>query len=131
MRSNLTLATLVLGALTLAPALHAQDRSVAESILTAPEIRELVKTRAAERRGHRAALDAFLEREDVRRIARDAGIEIHDVRTASASLDDEDLRRLAPRLREAEAGLAGGDTIVLSSTAVIIGLLVLILILVA
>lgn len=86
---------------------------------------------AAESGAERAELRAFLERPEVREIAENGGVDIKTAQAAVAALDDDDLNRLSGHLTEAQATLAGGDTIVISTTAIIIGLLVLIVILVA
>jgi len=131
MRSPLAISTLAAGIMLLPNVVQAQDVPESRSILSASELRDLVAARVAEDRDDRSALDRFLARGDVRRVARDAGIELLDVRSAAASLDEDEVRRLAPRLREAEAALAGGEVVTISTTAIIIGLLILIVILVA
>ena len=78
----------------------------------------------------RAELRAFLERPEVREIAADAGLDVLSAKTAVASLDADEIRDLSARVDQVDAALAGGDTVVISTTAIIIGLLILILILV-
>lgn len=91
----------------------------------------IATSHAAESGAERAELRAFLERPEVREIAENGGVDIKTAQAAVAALDADDLNRLSGHLTEAQAALAGGDTIVISTTAIIIGLLVLIVILVA
>lgn len=95
------------------------------------ELDELVQRRVEARAADRATLEAFLGRPEVRRIAAGAGIDIRRAETAVALLAPEDAAALATQAKRLDPALAGGDKIVISTTAVIIGLLVLILILVA
>lgn len=131
MRSNTLRNTLAMGALMAVASPVAAQESTGESILTPGEVDALVSSEVEAAAVERSALVRFLEREEVASVAGAAGIDIGDVRSAAGTLTDEEVRRLAPRVRLAEEALAGGDTIVISSTVVIIGLLVLILILVA
>jgi hypothetical protein len=79
----------------------------------------------------RAELEAFLARPEVRDIAESGGIDILTAQAAAATLSTSDIQRLSGPLAQADAALAGGDTVVISTTAIIIGLLILIVILVA
>ncbi len=108
--------------------LEAQDGS---SVLTGDEARRLVSERTETTAADRAALDAFLDTRAVRDVSRAAGIDIGRLESAVATLGDAEIERLRPRLGDAEAALAGGDTLVIGSTTIIIALLILILILVA
>lgn len=119
---------LAVACLVFAAPLGAQE---AESVLSGDEVRQLVTERSAELSENRSALARFLERADVRRIAASVGIDIETVESATATLSDEEVGRLAPRVRDAEKALAGGEAIVISTTAIIIGLLILIVVLVA
>lgn len=79
----------------------------------------------------RAELRSFLQQPEVQRVASDAGIDLMTAETAVASLDAEEIRQLSGPLAQVDAALAGGDRIVITTTAIIIGLLVLIIILVS
>ncbi len=67
----------------------------------------------------------------MREIADQAGIDIRTAETAVASLSAEEIDSLSGDLAAAETALAGGDTLVISSTAIIIALLILLVVLVA
>lgn len=79
----------------------------------------------------RGAVRAFLDREDVQAAAAEAGIEVDRLKQGVETLTADQASRLAERVQDVEQQLAGGDTLVISATAVIIALLVIILILVA
>jgi hypothetical protein len=75
----------------------------------------------------RQAIQIMLQRADVRQIAGAAGLDLERASAAAAVLSGPSLEKLAAQAREVNAGLVGGDTIVLSVTAVIIILLIIIL----
>lgn len=105
---------------------------IAQEHAVSPETLDAIAVDHASAAGaDRAELRAFLQRPEVRSIADDAGIDVQTAATAVASLSDGDVADLSGRLAQAEAALAGGDRVVISTTAIIIGLLLLILILVA
>lgn len=76
----------------------------------------------------RAALQSFLATEDARNTAARFGVDAADLSAGVATLDDRTVDRLAERHGIGDRALAGGDRIVISTTAVIIALLVLILV---
>lgn len=78
----------------------------------------------------RAELRAFLARPAVADIAAQAGIDIVTVRTATAVLGADEVREISMQVGQFDAALAGGDSVVISTTAIIVGLLILILVLV-
>lgn len=129
-RTTSVLAVSVLAGSLLALPADAQETGEA-SILTPEETRDLVGERVEATADRRDALDAFLEKPEVRKVAEGAGIDIRRVESAAATLSDAELERLEPRLDAAEKALAGGDTLVIGSTTIIIALLVIILIIVA
>lgn len=79
----------------------------------------------------RAELRSFLQRPEVRRIAAETGIDVVRAETAVASLGAAEVRQLSGQLAQVDAALSGGDSIVISTTALIIALLVLLIVLVA
>jgi hypothetical protein len=79
----------------------------------------------------RETVRQFLQRDDVKAVAGKAGIDIGRAETAVAALDASELAALAAQARHAEGQLAGGQSVTISATWIIIGLLVLILIIVA
>jgi hypothetical protein len=74
----------------------------------------------------------LLERDEVRTLAGGVGLDLRRAADAIATLEGEELATLAEQARQVEGTLAGGQsTVTVSTTLIIIGLLVLILIIVA
>lgn len=113
----------------LAPAeLTAQEGHV----LTSDELDRAAATAVEEAEADRRAVLEVLERSRVRRVAEGIGLDLVRAREAVATLDGEELSRLAERAREVDGALSGGaDTVTISVTTLIIVLLVLLIILVA
>lgn len=109
----------------------AQEAEANAHTVSSAEISRTVAEHADRGADDRAVIRRVLEHSDARRIARTVGIELEQAEAAAATLDGEELARVATLARQAEAALVGGDAIVISSTALIIGLLVLLVILVA
>ena len=80
----------------------------------------------------RADVLRVLGNSEVKAVAEKAGLDLRRATTAVASLDGEDLARVAAQARQVDQALAGGQSrVVISTTLIIIALLVLILIIVA
>jgi len=80
----------------------------------------------------REAVRLFLQRADVRAIAGKSGIDIRRAESAVAAMDASEVANMAAQARAASETLAGGQgSVTISTTAIIIGLLVLILLIVA
>jgi len=76
----------------------------------------------------RAAIQRALEQPAVRTLAAELGVDIRRAQDAAATLEGEQLAELAARAAEVNQALAGGQSrITISTTFLIIGLLVLIL----
>jgi hypothetical protein len=86
--------------------------------------------RAADR--DRETVRLFLERADVKAVAGKYGIDIRRAETAVAAMDASEVAQIAAQARSADETLAGGQSkVTISTTTIIIGLLVLILLIVA
>ena len=120
-------ATAMLG-LALPATAVAQERA---HVVSPETLDAIAATHAATLDAERAELRSFLQRPEVREIASDAGIDVMTAQTAVASLSAGEIRQLTGQLAQVDAALAGGDSVVISTTAIILGLLILILILVA
>jgi hypothetical protein len=73
-----------------------------------------------------------LEHPDVQAVAAGAGIDIRRATSAVATLDGAELASLAAQAAQVDAALAGGQSrVTISTTLLIVGLLLLILIIVA
>jgi len=80
----------------------------------------------------RADVLRVLENPAVKETAARAGIDLRQAASAVATIDSQQLGALAAQARQAEQALAGGQSkITISTTVIIIGLLVLILLIVA
>ena len=125
-----TLASIVFVMFSLVAVIPAQaqtSHSAPQSALDAA-----VQDHAAARSADRETVLRLLERPDVQAIAGDLGLDLRRAQSAVATLDGDQLAELAAQARQAEQGLAGGQSrVVLSTTVIIIALLVLILIIVA
>ena len=88
---------------------------------------------------HATAADAdrdtvrrLLARPEVRELAGGMGLDLRRASDAVGTLEGQDLAAVAAQARQAESALAGGQSsVTISTTLIIIGLLVLILIIVA
>lgn len=86
---------------------------------------------AAKKQADRQAVLDVLQREDVRKIAGQAGLSLAKAEAAVGTLDAKELAQVAEQARQVNDALAGGQTITLSVWLIIIALLILILVLVA
>lgn len=102
-----------------------------EHVVTQDELQAAVDGQASREAEDRAFIRRLLQRPEVRRVAGEAGLDVQRARAAAATLEGEELDRVAGLAREADAALVGGDVYTITSTTLIIILLVLILIIVA
>ncbi|CAN5869503.1 hypothetical protein BH24ACI5_BH24ACI5_21080 [soil metagenome] len=120
---RLTLAV-CLAVLFMAPAASAQSNVIGKSALD-----KAVQERVASDQTDRAAIQALLERAEVREVAGKAGLSLDKALAAVSTLQGDDLRQLADQARHADNQLAGGaSTVVISTTTILIVLLVVLLI---
>lgn len=102
-----------------------------EHITSDADLRSAVAERTDREAADRAVLERLLEREEVREIAGEAGLDLERAKDAVPQLDGKELDRLASMAVDAEDALAGGQaTVTITYTAVIIALLVIILLVV-
>lgn len=92
------------------------------------EIQARIDQQIGQANADRQAIQTMLQREDVRRIAGSAGLDLERAGAAAGILSGASLETLAAQAREVNASLVGGDsTVVISATTLIIILLILIL----
>jgi hypothetical protein len=116
----------ILAVLFIAPAARAQSHVIDRSALD-----KAVQQRVSQEQTDRQAIHALLQRPEVRDLAARAGLSLARAEAAVATLDGEDLARIASQARQVQNDLAGGaSTIVISTTTIIIVLLIIILIVV-
>ena len=102
---------------------HVADQSTLDQVV-ADHIRQKADDREAIRR--------VLEIQQVREVAEGIGLDLKRAETAVAALDDAEVGLIAAQARAVNDVLAGGQsTVTISTTVIIIGLLVLILLIVA
>jgi hypothetical protein len=104
-----------------AQATHAAPQSALDAAL-----QQHVSTSTADR----ALVLRLLERDEVKKVAGDAGFDLRRAAGAVATLEGQDLANAAAQARQVERALAGGQSITISTTLIIIALLVIILIVV-
>jgi hypothetical protein len=83
---------------------------------------------AAKKQSDRQAILNVLQREEVRKVAKEAGLPIDKAAAAVATLDGAELAQVAAQAQQVNDALAGGQTITLSVWLIIIALLIIILI---
>jgi hypothetical protein len=128
MRMSLSVLPFVLAALIAAPRVSAQSIHAAPQAALDAALQQHVTASAADR----AEVLRLLDRAEVKAAAGQAGIDLRDVSAAVATLDAEQLAAVSAQARQVSDALAGGQSrVVISTTAIIIGLLVLILLVVA
>ena len=136
MRSTCSLLALVLSVLMAAPRIQAssgesktaQPTHIAGQNLLDDAAQE--HARAADR--NRETVRLFLERADVKAIAGKYGIDVRRAESAVTAMDASEIAQIAAQARAADETLAGGQSkVTISTTTIIIGLLVLILLIVA
>jgi hypothetical protein len=90
-----------------------------------------VQQRTAQDQADRDAILTLLERQDVREVARQAGLSIEKATAAVSTLQGDELRQVAAQANAVNNELAGGaTTVVITTTTIIIILLIIILIVV-
>jgi hypothetical protein len=106
---------------------HAQVSHAAPQSVLDSAVQDHVTNEAADRE----TVQRLLERPEVQSLAHDLGLDMRQAKSAVSTLDAGQLATAAAQARQAEQGLAGGQSsITISTTMIIIGLLVLILIVV-
>ena len=102
---------------------HVADQATLDQVV-ADHVRQKADDREAIRR--------VLEIQHVREVAEGIGLDLKRAETAVAALDDAEVGLIAAQARAVNDVLAGGQsTVTISTTVIIIGLLVLILLIVA
>ena len=128
MRTSVSILAMVGLVLALGSGISAQTSHAAPQSSLDAALQEHVASVAADR----ALVLRVLDSADVKAVAGRVGIDMRQAHSAVATLQGEELGRVATQARQVDQALAGGaSTVVISTTAIIIGLLVLILIIVA
>ena len=114
--------------LTIVPKVGAQTTHTAPQAALDAALQQHVAGATADRE----TVMRLLDRPEVRALAGNMGLDLQRAKGAVSTLDGRQLTDLATQAQQAEEGLAGGQSsITVSTTMIIIGLLVLILVIVA
>jgi hypothetical protein len=128
MRTSVSVLAILLTVLTAVPRVYAQESHAASQSAIDQALEQHVSSVAADR----ADVLRVLEHPAVKDVASRAGIDLRRAASAVASVDGQDLGALAAQARQADQALSGGQSkVTISTTVIIIGLLVLILLIVA
>ena len=128
MRMLASIVVLMVSLVAVIPPAHAQTSHAAPQAALDAAVQDHAATAAADRE----TVLRLLERPEVRAVAGDLGLDLRRAQSAVLTLDAQQLTELAAQARQAEQGLAGGQsTVTISTTLIIIALLILIIILVA
>jgi hypothetical protein len=128
MRMLASIVVLMVSLVAVIPPAHAQTSHAAPQAALDAAVQGHAATAAADRE----TVLRLLERPEVRAVAGDLGLDLRRAQSAVLTLDAQQLTELAAQARQAEQGLAGGQsTVTISTTVIIIALLILIIILVA
>ncbi len=128
MRTSISALTIVLTITTIVPVASAQTGHVASQKAIDAALQERVTATEADRE----RVLRLLERPEIRDLAGHVGLDLREAKDAVATLDGDELAVLATQAQKVESALVGGQsTVTISTTMIIIGLLVLILLVVA
>jgi len=118
----------LLCAFSVSPSVSAQQRHAADQAI----LDQVVADHVQQAGDDREAILRVLEFEQVRELAGRVGLDLKHAEAAVTTLDDGELGVIAAQARTVNDALVGGQShITISTTVIIIGLLVLILIIVA
>ena len=115
---------ILLAVLMMAPAAQAQTH-----VIGAQQLAKAVQQRVSQEQADREAIASLLQRDEVRQIAKRAGLSLDKAQAAVSTLDGDQLRDLATQARAVTNDLEGGaTTVVITTTTIIIILLIVIII---
>ncbi|HET9952643.1 MAG TPA: PA2779 family protein [Candidatus Eisenbacteria bacterium] len=97
-------------------------------VVGAADIQAQIDKQVDREAADRQAIQDLLRRPDVRRIAGAAGLDIERATAAASVLSGSELKDIAARAQEVNAGVGGAKSVTLSVTAIIIIILLIILI---
>ena len=96
-------------------------------VITEADIQARIDRRVDNEAQDRQAIQDLLRRPDVRRIAGSAGLDIKRASAAAGVLSGPELKEIAARAREIDAGAGGSEKVTISVTTIIIILLLIII----
>lgn len=125
-RSALSVALVLSFLATVLPAGAQTSHSASQSAIDAA-----LQQKVAQGQADRDAVLRLLDRPEVAAVAGDAGLDLRRAKDAVSTMNAQEVAALATQASQVEQSLAGGQSITISTTLLIIGLLVLILIILA
>lgn len=137
MRSTCSVLAVVLSVLMAVPRIQASSQGSTDGvpqthIAGQTALDTVVQEHAQTTDRDRETVRQFVQRADVRALAGKYGLDIRRADTAVTMMNASELASVAAQAREADEALAGGQSkVTISTTTIIIGLLVLILLIVA
>ena len=125
--SRTSLSMVLSFAVLMPPVGRAEQRHIADRNTLERMVAEQVRQQEADRQ----VIRDVLKRDEVRDVARKAGLDVVRAEAAVATLSGTELQDAARRARKVNERLVGGGNVTISTTTIIIALLVVILIIVA
>jgi hypothetical protein len=98
----------------------------AQQVVGEADLNAAVVDRADAAELDRQELRALLQRDDVRRLVSERGIDLDRLEDAIGTLGGADLERIAPLVQQVNGELVGGQAITLTATTIIVVLLLII-----
>ena len=118
--------------LLLCGALFGANLAAQQHVVDTAELQQLLNTRADDEEALRAVVHRVLAQPEVEQVAQGLGVDLGRAVDAVSTLDGAELAQIAAQAHTVDTSLAGGQgTITVSTTVIIIGLLILILLVVA
>ena len=128
MRTSVSTLAILLTVLIAVPLVHAQVPHAASPSAIDLALQQHVSSATADR----ADVLRVLDNAEVKAVAGRVGVDLRRAASAVSTIDGQELTQIAAQARQVERALAGGQsTVTISTTMIIIGLLVLILLIVA
>ena len=127
MRMSALLVALVFSFVALAPPAGAQTSHSAPQSAIDAALQQKVSSGNADRE----AVLRLLERPEVQAVAGQAGIDLRSAKDAVSTLNGPQLTELAAQASQVDRALAGGQSLTINTTLLIIGLLILVVLILA
>ena len=127
MRTSALLVALVFSFVAIAPPAGAQTSHSAPQSAIDAALQQKVSSDVTDRE----TVLRLLERSEVQAVAGQAGIDLRSARDAVSTITGPQLTELAAQASQVEQALAGGQSITLNTTLLIIGLLLVIVLILA
>ena len=118
---------LILPIVLLVPCVASAAPNASTHVIEADQLQDAIGAKLDQTSADREAIQSLLARPQVSAIASGAGLDLKRAQNAVNTLSGPELSSLAAQARRADAQLAGEGDVSISTTAIIIGLLVVIL----